>query len=104
MATNNYDEDYNDVLYFKSLYPDSIIGIYTLVSDFADKLEYDGSAMYDQYPDRERIHLIAQNIHNNLNCPNDNQSSNPCCHTVELIEILIINEFLHRRIRRRAFL
>ena len=66
MLTNTYTEVYNDILYFKSLYPDSIMNIYRHVSDYCDKLEHNGSLMYDEFPDKERIRLMARQIHNNL--------------------------------------
>ncbi len=107
MLTNTYTEVYNDILYFKSLYPDSIMNIYRHVSDYCDKLEHNGSLMYDEFPDKERIRLMARQIHNNLMTemmntsePYINQNGRPYA---ELIEILILNEFIHRRVRRRAF-
>ena len=50
---------------------------------------------------------MARQIHNNLMTemtntsePDINQNGRPYA---ELIEILILNEFIHRRVRRRAF-
>lgn len=111
MFANPLNDAYNDILYFKSLYPDSISQIFAMVSDYSDKLEYDKSFMYDEYPDKERIRLMAANIYNNLSCP-ELYSHSPqdastdglsCCPLMELIEVLILNEFIHRRIRRRNF-
>lgn len=106
MFTNTYNDIYNDILYFKTLYPDSIMDIYNQVSDYSDKLEYNGSLMYDEFPDKERIRSIAAHIYNTYSCPSQDisaASNNRCCPSPELIEILLINEFIHRRVRRRAF-
>ena len=111
MFANPLNDAYNDILYFKSLYPESISHIFSMVSDYCDKLEYDKSLMYDEYPDKARIRLIAVNIYNNLSCPelysypSDESAENgvSCCPLIELIEVLILNEFIHRRIRRRNF-
>lgn len=93
MFTNPANDIYNDILYFKSLYPDSIQKIYTMVSDYSDKLEYSNSSMYDEYPDKERLLKIVSSI-----C-----GSEGCDAPTDLVTILLINEFIHRRIRRRAY-
>lgn len=119
MFANPLNDAYNDILYFKSLYPDSISHIFSMVSDYCDKLEYDKSIMYDEFPDKARIRLMAVNIYNNLSCPelyshpaddflssdteNNDANGISCCPLLELIEVLILNEFIHRRIRRRNF-
>jgi hypothetical protein len=110
MFANPLNDTYNDIIYFKSLYPDSISNIYNMVSDQCDKLEYDKSIMYDEYPDKERIRLIAANIYNSLAAPSLYDRPVPlscepefCCPLIELIEVLLLNEFIHRRIRRRNF-
>ena len=91
MFTNPCNDIYNDILYFKSLYPDSITPVYSAVSDACDKLEYDKSFMYDEFPDKIRIRRLATDIMKGLG------HSSP-----ELIELLLLNEFIHRRIRRRS--
>lgn len=93
MFTNPANEIYDDILYFKSLYPDSVQDIYRLISDYCDKLEYNNSIMYDEYPDKERMLLIVSSI----------RSSMEAKPSPELVMILLINEFVHRRIRRRAY-
>lgn len=111
MFANPLNDAYNDILYFKSLYPESISHISGMVSDYCDKLEYDKSIMFDEYPDKARIRLIAINIYNSLSCPelysrpqeDSSENGTSCCPLLELIEILILNEFIHRRIRRHNF-
>ena len=103
MIRNQQNKDYEDSWYLKSLYPSNLTDVYSLVSDTCDKLEYEKSPMYDEYPDKARIRKFSIDIFNELGYGSPtNPNSN--CITKELIEILIINEFLHRRIRRRAFL
>lgn len=111
MFTNPLNDAYNDILYFRSLYPESISHIFAMVSDYSDKLEYDKSIMYDEYPDKARIRLMALDIYNSLSCPelysrpadNTTVSNSACCPLLELIEVFILNEFIYRRIRRRNF-
>lgn len=92
MFTNPYNDIYNDILYFKALYPDGITSIYSAVSDACDRLEYDKSFMYDEFPDKVRIRRLASDI------MLERGYSSP-----DFIEVLLLNEFIHRRIRRRTF-
>ncbi len=93
MFTNIYNSVYDDIIYFKSLYPDSIADVYRQISDAADRLEYNNSIMYDEFPDKERIRQIALLIYKNYSEE----------HSLALIEVLLLNEFIHRRVRRHAF-
>lgn len=55
-------EDQSDVRYMKELYPDLARRIQVLVDEECDRMEYDGSMMYDEYPDRVMIYRIVQQI------------------------------------------
>ena len=55
-------EDQSDVRYMKELYPDLARRIQVLVDEESDRMEYDGSMMYDEYPDRVMIYRIVQQI------------------------------------------
>ncbi|PKM49380.1 MAG: hypothetical protein CVV02_16455 [Firmicutes bacterium HGW-Firmicutes-7] len=57
------DDDQADVQYMKSLYPDMCKRIQVLVDEECDKLEYDDSIMYDEYPDKEAIISIVGRIY-----------------------------------------
>ncbi len=90
--------NYQDVLYLTSLYPNSIMPLYKIISDYCDKLEHDGSVMFDEFPDKETIRKAANDIFVTITNNFGDQYS------LELVETLLINEFLHRRIRRRSFI
>ena len=85
-----YDEDREDGEFLKSLYPVEIMDLQLVVEDKCDELEYDGSIMFDEYPDKLRINRIADKI-----VEKDKRYDR------NLVEVLIINEMLRRRIRRR---
>ena len=55
-------ENQSDVRYMKELYPDLARRIQVLVDEECDRMEYDGSMMYDEYPDRVMIYRIVQQI------------------------------------------
>lgn len=58
---DNFDE--NDRQYMLSLYPDLCQRIQRLSEDECDKLEYEGSLMFDEYPDKKEIDKIVARIY-----------------------------------------
>ena len=49
---DNMEDFERDLEYFKQLYPSTVRYIQNEVDNECDKLEYDGSVMFDEYPDR----------------------------------------------------
>ncbi len=107
-----------DLEYLKEIYPQRVRRINSLVEEECDKLEYDGSPMFAEYPDAELIRKIARDVYDELD-DNDMDvaldieadSSIPPyvlrgngsagCMMRNLIETLICNEFHYRRERYR---
>ena len=89
MWQNVIDSIFNDIQYFTSMYPSSVAGTYRYVVDYCDKLEVNSSIMYDEYPDRESIRAAAEKIKEESGEKKEG-----------LVEVLLINEIMHRRIRR----
>lgn len=57
------DEYEVDRQYMKSLYPELSKRIQNLVDEECDKLEYEDSIMYDEYPSKEDIDMIVAKIY-----------------------------------------
>lgn len=55
-----------DINYMKQLYPAAVQQIQKEVDDQCDRLEYDGSCMFDQYPDRCHLELLVNQIYNRI--------------------------------------
>lgn len=91
-------QHYPDVEYLKSMYPKSIFYLYEIISDFCDQLEYEGSFMFDEFPDHELVFQLVQKIMDKLPTADDSPS-----YLQELVTVLLLNEFLHRRIRKKEF-
>lgn len=51
-----------DLEYFQSCYPESMRHLQTYVAAECDKMDYEGSPMYDQYPDRVLIDRMCDSI------------------------------------------
>ena len=81
----------------KYLYPLEVTELNGMVMDVCDQMEYDGSPMYDQYPDKVTKESMASGI---------------CCHYCRqrdrvdqkwlrpMVEIMLCNEMNCRRERR----
>lgn len=56
-----------DKEYMKSLFPEKAKTIQALVEDECDKLEYEGSVMFDEYPDKLSLKKIGMDIYDKMN-------------------------------------
>lgn len=52
--------------YMKSMYPMSAKKILPYVEDECDRMEYEGSMIYDEYPDRLLLYLMAGRIYDRM--------------------------------------
>lgn len=60
------EEDDKDWEYMKYMYPKVGKRVLKEIEEECDKLEYEGSCMFDQYPDRIRLGMITNNIYTRL--------------------------------------
>lgn len=105
------DEDKRDVDYIRRLYPKTITKIQNLVEEECDKMEYDGSVMYDEYPDKLMLKKVCNNVYDNIKFMYEDNNGyaavelgRPCLNSGwcnDIIEILLYNELYKRRCRRR---
>ncbi len=134
LPENIYDSDdlIRDMEYMRQMYPDNVKKISDAVEEECDKLEYEGSPMLVEYPDREEMRKVARKIYRDLNEKNEipdeykvsiseasvsRQDEPPYvpdgpgdvnCVIRNIIEMLVCNEFClrrdrHRRRRRRFY-
>ena len=102
-----YDDDRaerRDYDYMKSVYPDTAKRILPFVEEECDRLEYDGSMMYDEYPDRLSLRLMCRRIYEQAK---DGEES-PGEWLSDLIEVMAYQELLrrrceHRNVRRKLY-
>jgi hypothetical protein len=128
MPVNAYDmgeEMDNDIEYVKYMYPKAAKEILKQVEEECDKLEYEGSVMFDEYPDKTNLGRIVNNIYDRVKhldvvegkeveteqyCMGGNCIPNYCvdCYNDgrpnwlrQLIETLFYQELINRRRRYR---
>lgn len=90
------DEDFS--LDNRYLYPVEVMEIQQIIEDRCDQMEYDGSLMYDEYPDKVCIEAMAKNICKNVDCKYQEEISNRWM--CALIQMMVCNEMSYRRERR----
>lgn len=58
-----YEEDFNRM---KQFYPECAAQIRPIIERVCDKMEYEGSRMYDEVPDRNMIRKLCEEIYREL--------------------------------------
>lgn len=105
----NYEDEVGDILYLKELYPPSFIRLQRIIDEHCDKLEYDGSIMFDEFPDKERLRLLENSIFEATKAKlqeemaiNQEMRGLPSDEWLkDIMCALLINEMMRRRSRRR---
>ena len=99
-----------DLEYFRQMYPAEIRLYQTRIAEILDKMDYEGSVIYDEYPDRYTLEHLAENITDIIRredrqqesmkeIPGDDGKKMP-----PLIFVLLVNEvYKRRRGGRRGF-
>lgn len=86
----------------QEMYPKDARRVQDAVEDICDRMEYEGSMMFDEYPDRYSMKALCRNIYRKLTdqeeikgmaCEKDN--------LYQLIEVMLIHEIFKRRCRYR---
>ena len=94
----------NEMEYFQSIYPQNLKILQRYVEEECDRMEFDGSMMYDEYPDRLGLRLMCRRIYDRAK----DQEENPGEWLRDLIEVMSYQELLrrrseHRNIRKRLY-
>jgi hypothetical protein len=123
--TSEEEQMERDIQYMKSLYPTQAKNIQMLVDEECDKLEYDGSIMFDEYPDKLGLRKIGMDIYLKMNQDEIQEEKNefdgddmymmnynyrrrppkpgprpgPNNQVMDVIDILLFNEIYKRRCR-----
>lgn len=123
MPYENQEEQERDMEYLISMYPDAAKEIQVLIEEECDKMEYEGSLMFDDRPDKVMLMKICENIHDKVKDSveedffeeediNDGElftmqyrpprrGQRRKVGIEDIIEILLFNEMYRRRCRHR---
>jgi len=107
-----------DYEYMRQMYPREIAKMQDCVEDVCDRMEYDGSVMYEEYPDRVSMILLRNEIMERMRNEQSlmdefavqetsqevaGQSRQRDSWIAKMIDVLLCNEFCRRRQRRRKY-
>lgn len=98
-----------DLEYFRQMYPAEVRRYQARVAEILDKMDYEGSVIYDEYPDRYTLERTAENITNIIRREERQHSEQEVPGSdgepkQSLIFVLLVNEvYKRRRGGRRGF-
>lgn len=80
-----------DLEYLQQMYPDDVRRFQRRISEMLDKADYEGSMIYDEYPDRYSLRALASSMEKVFR---DEEETPP---SGEMIQILLFHEIYKRR-------
>ena len=84
----------------KSYYPETVRRIQEQVQEECDLLDYEGSRLYDEYPDRFMLYHLGRKIVDEVRSEADMEAMSDGL-LGDLVEVLLFHEISRRRCRRR---
>lgn len=111
------DEMERDMEYMKGMFPKKAKAIQKNVEDVCDQLEYEGSMLYDEYPDRVMLRKYSNDIYDKVKYLEEEDEepeeedvfamSRGCVNCrnpflQDLVDVLFFNEIHRRRCRHRG--
>ena len=92
-----------DLEYMRSMYPEEVKKLLPFVERECDRMEYEGSMIYDEYPDMLGIRMMCRRIcekieRDELEMQNPEMDSKDR-HTI--VEVLLLHELMKRRGEKR---
>jgi len=91
-----YRRDYD---YMKSIYPDTAKRMVPYIEEECDRMEYDGSMLYDEYPDRLQLRLMCRRIYDRAK--EEEKDSGKWLQ--DLVEVMVYQELCRRRQEHRRY-
>ena len=97
-----YDDerlDRRDFEYMKSLYPATAKRVLPYIEDECDRMEYDCSMIYDEYPDQLQLKMMGKRIYDRAK----EKEKEPGEWLRDLIQVMLYQELYKRRSDRRKY-
>ena len=96
-----------DLEYLQQMYPSYAKKYQVRISQMLDRMDYDGSMIYDQYPDRWQLERFIDSIMTTIKQEeaklNQEQEEDKWPWIRELITVLVYYEILKRRNKRKKY-
>ena len=92
----------NDYEYMKSLYPMTAKKVLPFVEEECERMEYEGSMIYDEYPDQLQIRLMCNRIYDRVkNMEDSEEGTGRAGWLKDLIQVMLFQELFQRRCKHR---
>lgn len=88
-----------DFEYMESLYPAEAKKLLPYIEEEGDRLEYEGSVIFDEYPDRLQLRLAAGRVYDRVKGRRDMEADRESLRI--LIEVMLYHELYRRRAGQR---
>lgn len=95
-----YDDDRverMDFDYIKSMYPALAKKILPYVEEECERMSYEGSMIFDEYPDQLQIRLMCNRVYDKVK-EQENLEDN---HVKDMVQLILFHELFRRRCERR---
>lgn len=89
-----------DLEYLQEMYPAEAKRYRKMIADVLDRLDYDGSMIYDEYPDRWQIYRLTQIIMDRIREQADSETTDNAAGPEgieDLVQVLLCGEIYRRR-------
>ena len=86
-----------DFEYMKSMYPDTAKRALPFVEDECDRMEYEGSMLYDEYPDKLQLGLMCGRACKNIEKNEKGIDKEEMRNLRDLVEVMLYQELYKRR-------
>lgn len=100
----SYDDErrmQRDFDYMKSMYPALAKVILPIVEEECEKMAYDGSMIYDEYPDVLQLRLLCRRICEQVGMT-DEAADEDEKKVSDLVQIMVYHELFYRRMEYRS--
>lgn len=97
-----YDDDRVERLdfdYMKSMYPMLAKKILPFVEEECERMSYEGSMIYDEYPDKLQIHLMCNRVYDKVKGEEGITETN----LKEMVQVMVFQELFRRRCEHRKY-
>ncbi|MDE5680719.1 MAG: hypothetical protein K2I01_09900 [Lachnospiraceae bacterium] len=104
------DSVLKDLEYLQQMYPAQAKQLQKRIAEILDKMDYEGSMLYDEYPDKWQLYRLSENIVTILKQEEEEQDSEPASPEKwewikDMVQIVMYYEIYRRRHGgRRGFL
>lgn len=89
-----------DLEYLQEMYPEEAKKYRKVIAEVLDRMDYEGSMIYDEYPDRWQIYRLTQIIVERIKeqtAPETTENAESLAGMKELVQVLLCGEIYRRR-------